>query len=345
MSTHCFSQLATLLRDAYGDSAEGRSVVLATVVQVRGSVPREVGARMLVWGDGQIWGTIGGGAGEAKVIRAALEVLGSGEKQLVQIDLSGAPNREIQGVCGGWMQVWVERWQGQGAIALAQGICDRLQSGQPVTLVTPFAADQAPYLADHAANGQAIALSKSAFTETLQPPPALLIVGAGHVGEQLAKVAALLDFQVMVQDDRPEWANGDRYPQATRIFAEPIASALAQLDHHPQLYVALVTRGYQYDLEALECLLSRSLPCLYLGMIGSEKRVRQVYQAIAQRGLDSSRFHTIYAPIGLDIGALTPAEIAVSIAAELILVRRGGTGRSLSATLRQTTVPRSCPPY
>ncbi|WP_297088879.1 XdhC family protein [Thermoleptolyngbya sp. C42_A2020_037] len=318
-------------------------VVLATVIQVRGSVPREVGARMLVWGDGQIWGTIGGGAGEAKVIRAAQEVLASGEKQQVQIDLSGAPNREIQGVCGGWMQVWVERWQGEGAIALARSICDRLQSGQPATLVTPLAIDLAPdrspYLADELGNGRAIALSESAFVETLQPPPALLIVGAGHVGEQLAKIAALIGFQVMVQDDRPEWANADRYPQATHIFVEPIANALRQLAPHPQLYVALVTRGYQYDLEALDCLLSRNLPCCYLGMIGSEKRVHQVYQAIAQRGIDPGKLQTIYAPIGLDIGALTPEEIAVSIAAELILVRRGGTGRSLSASLRQSVTP------
>lgn len=343
MSIQCFSQLAILLQH--------HPVVLATVIQVRGSVPREVGARMLVWGDGQIWGTIGGGAGEAKVIRAAQAVLKSGEKQRVQIDLSGAPNREIQGVCGGWMQVWVERWQGEGAIALAQSICDRLQSGQPATLVTPLsidpaidlatnlAIDQSPYLADELGNGRAIALSESAFVETLQPPPALLIVGAGHVGEQLAKVAALIGFQVMVQDDRPEWANADRYPQATRIFAEPIASALRQLAPHPQLYAALVTRGYQYDLEALDCLLSRNLPCFYLGMIGSEKRVRQVYQAIAQRGIDPGKLQTIYAPIGLDIGALTPEEIAVSIAAELILVRRGGTGRSLSAPLRQSAAP------
>lgn len=327
MSIQCFSQLAILLQH--------HPVVLATVIQVRGSVPREVGARMLFWDDGQIWGTIGGGAGEAKVICAAQAVLKSGEKQRVQIDLSGAPNREIQGVCGGWMQVWVERWQGEGAIALAQSIGDRLQSGQPATLVTPFAIDQSPYLTDDLGNGWAIALSESAFVETLQPPPTLLIVGAGHVGEQLAKVAALIGFQVMVQDDRPEWANAGRYPQATHIFVEPIANALRQLAPHSQLYVALVTRGYQYDLEALECLLSRNSPCCYLGMIGSEKRVRQVYQAIAQRGIDLDKLQTIYAPIGLDIGALTPEEIAVSIAAELILVRRGGTGRSLSAILRQ----------
>lgn len=330
MTIQCFSRLATLLQH--------HPVALATVIQVRGSVPREVGARMLVWNDGQIWGTIGGGAGEAKVIRVAQEVLASGEKQQVQIDLSGAPNREIQGVCGGWMQVWVERWQGEGAIALARSICDRLQAGQPTTLVTPFAADQLPFLANNAGNGRAIALGDSAFTETLQPPPALLIVGAGHVGEQLAKVSALIGFQVMVQDDRPEWANADRYPQATCIFVEPIANALRQLEHHPQLYVALVTRGYQYDLEALDCLLSRNSPCVYLGMIGSEKRVRQVYQAIAQRGINPSRLQTLYAPIGLDIGALTPEEIAVSIAAELILVRRGGTGRSLSTALRQSTI-------
>jgi xanthine dehydrogenase accessory factor len=96
-----------------------------------------------------------------------------------------------------------------------------------------------------------------------------------------------------------------------------------------------VTRGYTYDLAALHLLLQRPIPCQYIGMIGSEKRVRQVYGAIVQAGIASDMLATIYGPIGLDIGALTPEEIAVSIGAELILVQRGGTGRSLSERLRQ----------
>jgi xanthine dehydrogenase accessory factor len=322
----CFQRLTATLD--YGPA------VLATVIAAKGSVPREVGAKLVVDSTGQCFNTIGGGAGEAKVLHRAQDVLRTGEKQVVEIDLSGAPQRQTQGVCGGHMAVWLERWQGDEAKALAGAIVQGLREGRSLTLVTPFAADQAPYLAEDSVQLDPAA----AFVETLQPPPTLLIVGAGHVGIQLAKVAHLIGFQVAVQDDRPEWANAEHYPQASQILAKPIAPAIASLAHHQNLYAALVTRGYTYDLEALQGLLARSLPCRYIGMIGSEKRVRQVYGAIAQTGIPKQQLSTIYGPIGLDIGALTPEEIAVSIAAELILVRRGGTGRSLSTMLRHCLV-------
>lgn len=318
MTIHYYRQLAQALQDGI--------VVLATVVNVKGSVPREMGAKMIVCADGHTFNTIGGGAGEAKVIRQAMTVLETGEKQWVEIELTGALGRETQGVCGGMMQVWLERWSGEGAIALVNQILNLLQSGQTATLVTPFTTTQSPYL--QLDNTESI--PADAFVETLQPPPTLLIVGAGHVGEQLAKVADLIGFQVMIQDDRPEWANSQRFPQAIRIFDTSIAVASAELSTHTQLHAALVTRGYKYDLEALEILLRRDRLCQYIGMIGSKKRVQQVYQALEQTGIHKSRLQSIYAPIGLDIGALTPEEIAVSISAELILVRRGGTGRPLS---------------
>lgn len=346
----CYQQLAAAL--------ERGPVVLATVTAVRGSVPREVGAKMLIDAAGQTFQTIGGGAGEAKVIRQALAVLQTGQKQSVTIDLSGSlppslslplplspspslplpppsPSpRSTEGICGGHMQIWLERWQGEVARTLVDQILQRLRSGRAVTLVTPFAPTDLPYLLESEPIAE-LALTDQSFTETIQPPPALLIIGAGHVGEQLAKVADLLGFQVIIQDDRTEWANPQRYPQAAQILAEPIPAAIDRLSEHTQLYAALVTRGYVYDLEALQHLLQRRLPCPYIGMIGSEKRVRQVYQAIEQTGIAPDALRSIYAPIGLDIGALTPAEIAVSIGAELILVRRGGTGQPLSAKLRQ----------
>lgn len=305
-------------------------VVVATVIQGKGSVPREVGAKMGILANGQTFSTIGGGAGEAKVICHALTVLETGEKQRVDIDLTGAPQRETQGICGGMMQVWLERWQGEHAIALTQKILSCLNSGQSATLVTPLVAEQFPALSD----GTIHTNPSDAFVETLQPPPALLIVGAGHCGVQLAKVADLIGFQVMVQDDRPEWANPQHYPQAAMISTDPIATIADQLANHTQLYAALVTRGYTYDQEALTVLLQREVPCRYIGMIGSEKRVRQVMQAIAPFRLSPQVMATVHAPIGLDLGALTPAEIAVSISAELILVRRGGTGRPLSEKIR-----------
>ncbi|WP_040696805.1 XdhC family protein [Nodosilinea nodulosa] len=323
---NCFQQLAQVLE--YG------SAVLATVTAVKGSVPREVGAKLVVDVGGQAFNTIGGGAGEAKVLRQAQEVLKTGKKQFVEIDLSGAPQRQTQGVCGGHMRVWLERWQGDAAKLLVHSILRSLQAGQSVTFVTPFEQDRTPYLVENAVCVDPTA----AFVETLQPPPTLLIVGAGHVGIQLAKVADQIGFQVAVQDDRPDWANAHHYPQASQILAIEIDQAIASLAAHQNLYAALVTRGYTYDLAALQLLLQRPIPCQYIGMIGSEKRVRQVYGAIAHRGISKEKLASIYGPIGLDIGALTPEEIAVSIGAELIMVRRGGTGRSLSEQLRRQLV-------
>ena len=315
---HFYNHLTQLLQQ--------ESIVLATVIDGKGSVPREIGAKMIICDQARTFYTIGGGAGEAKVIAQAIEVLQTGEKQIVEIDLTGAPQRETQGICGGWMRVWLERWSGKEAIALTQQIVMRLQTGQPATLVMPLNQDQFPYLIDGTA-----ALPVNAFVETLQPPPTLLIIGAGHVGEQLAKVADLIGFQVIIHDDRPEWANAQRYPQATQIYTQPIAQVIHQFANHSQLYAALVTRGYKYDLDALTALLQQEISYAYIGMIGSQKRVRQVYQAIDP--IFQPKLKSIHAPIGLDIGALTPEEIAVSIAAELILVRRGGTGRSLSQTM------------
>jgi xanthine dehydrogenase accessory factor len=322
----CFQQLAQAL--TYGPA------VLATVISVRGSVPRELGARLVVDAQGQAFNTIGGGAGEAKVLAQAQVVLQTGEAQIVEIDLTGAPNRVTQGVCGGRMQVWLERWQGEKSLALAETMVQQLQAGQAVTLVMPLDGSGTPYLSETPVNLD----PATAFVDTLQPPPLLLIVGAGHVGVQLAKVAHLAGFTIAIQDDRPNWANEQLYPQATYRLVQPIEPALASLAKHHNLYAALVTRGYTYDLEALTQLLQRPIPCTYIGMIGSEKRVRQVYQTLEQSGLPRSRLATVYGPIGLDIEALTPEEIAVSITAELIMVRRGGTGRPLSERMRRQLI-------
>lgn len=317
-----YQQLATVLQQG--------PVVLATVVKVQGSVPREVGAMMLLCSDGSTIGTIGGGAGEASIIEHARHVLVTGEKQGVNIDLSGNLQHTKQGICGGKMHVWLERWQGESALALADAIVASLQAGQDRVLMMPFAPARSPYLA---APGSSLATPDSpAFMTPLFPPPTLLIVGAGHVAVPLAHMAHLIDFRVVVQDDRPEFANQQRFPDAT-VLAQPIATAVTALNTVAPLYVALVTRGYQHDLAALKVLLPQSPH--YIGMIGSEKRVKTVLQALQQEGISgmapslvAAQLERIYAPIGLPLGALTPAEIAVSICAELIAVYRGSDGRS-----------------
>ena len=324
---HFYQQLKNIL--------QRESVVVATVVKVIGSAPREVGAKMAVCSDGSIIGTIGGGAGEGKVIKQALSVLETGEKQLVEIDLTGAPGKDIQGVCGGKVQVWLEKWSGKKAIALVEEILELFETGQSAKLITPFNKDIQPYLICD--RNFSIEIENSLlptpyslppFIESIQPPPILLIVGGGHVALALAQIASFVGFQIAVQDDRPEFITPQRFPQAL-LLSQSITEILDCLGTHSQVYVALVTRGFPQDLEALKALLQRPLAYQYIGAIGSQKRIRMIRQALQQQGIPLERLKDFYAPIGLDIGALTPEEIAVSICGELIKVRRGGTGLSL----------------
>ncbi|NEP76229.1 MAG: XdhC family protein [Okeania sp. SIO2G5] len=308
-------------------------VAIATVIQTQGSVPREVGAKLLIGNNGQPFGTIGGGAGEAKVLKQAEQVLETGQKQQVTVDLSGASNREIQGICGGQMQVWVERWQGEGAIALTHQILNALNHGHSITLAIPLSQHSFPNVvsasainssASSHANAEERILDKSGSPTiqlTLQPPPTLLIVGGGHCGIQLAKASEFIGFQVLVQDERPEWANQHHFPNAVHIFNQPIAETTHELGNYGSLYVALVTRGMDYDVPALKLLLTDAIPCHYIGMMGSQKRIRAALEAI-HFPISPEKRALLHAPIGLDIGALTPEEIAVSICAELIQVRR-----------------------
>lgn len=315
MSLSFYQQLQQVLKK--------EDIVLATVIKTQGSVPREIGAKMIICADGRTFNTIGGGAGEAKIVQQAQIVLQTGIKQLVSVDLSGASHKQTEGVCGGLMEIWLERWSGKQSISLVEQIINSLESDQKVNLFTPFAGNQTPYVVTEAT---ATLDSESGFSEVIQPPPTLMIIGAGHVGEQLAKVGSMLGFQMIIQDERPEWANRQRYPQARQIYNQPITTVLAKFTNHSQLYIAMVTRGYQYDLEAFQAISEHNISYCYLGMIGSLKRVKMVKKALSQSP-------SIYAPIGLDIGALTPEEIAISIGAELILMRRGGTGRPLSEAL------------
>ena len=308
------------------------SLVLATVVAVKGSTPREVGAKMLVTAQGQV-GTIGGGAGEAKVYQQALEVLATGEKQLVEINLLGN-EEDSQGVCGGVMEVWLEKWQGEIAIALIQQILNYLKTGQSIILTTPLSQDRSPHLL---LNDLIPPLKRGArgvteFIEKIIPPPTLLIVGAGHCGVALAKVAHFMGMRIMVVDDRPDFAHPAQFPLETVVITDTVANILNQIEKIENLYIALVTRNYQQDIAAVRSLFdfSAHISLQYLGIIGSIKRIKIVQQHLEKLGYNFQDFPHIYAPIGLDIGALTPEEIAISICAEILKVKQGRTGKSLS---------------
>lgn len=313
-----YQQLAQTLKQT--------SLVLATITQTKGSVPREIGAKMFISSDGTTFGTIGGGAGEATIINKALEILETGEKQFVEIDLSGRAERETQGICGGTMEVWLELWSGSEAVTLVNQILKILTSNDSGAIITPFDIDKKPYL-QTAYIPNFPTLENNAFIEPLLSPPTLLIIGAGHIAVPLAQIAKIAGFQVIVQDDRLNFATRERFPDALHILAQPIAQIENILNKIPDIYVALVTRGYLQDLDALRLL--ENSQTKYLGMVGSKKRINTVYQILKNEGYSKELLQKINAPIGLDIGALTPEEIAVSICAEIIKVRRGGSGISL----------------
>ena len=302
-----FRRLAEILR-------QNRMAVLATVIETKGSTPREIGAKMLVCETGEIFGTIGGGAGEAKVVETAKIVLQSGEKQAIEIDLT---TLLAEGICGGRMRVWLEKWQGAESLRLANQILANLENGQSAILATPFNQQILPYLVTE----NELPL-KNAFVERLEPMPILLIVGAGHIGIELAKIATNIGFEIVVQDERPEWANPENYPNAKEILHESVETAINRIANQSKLFIALLTRGFDYDVLALAAILHLKKSCAYLGMIGSERRVREVFRDLEKKGFSKNELNRIRSPIGLKIGALTPAEIAVSIAAELISVRR-----------------------
>lgn len=310
-------------------------VVLATIVDTVGSAPREIGAKMAICPDGTIIGTVGGGAGEGKVIQQALPLFQSEHSQLVAIDLSGAVGRDIQGVCGGKVQIWLQKWSGQQAIALVEQVLQLFANGERGTLTTPVQDAGFPYLLVNNQETQQddAQLAGDHFIEPIEPPPTLLIVGAGHIGMALAKVADWSGFQVAVQDDRPEYVTPARFPNAL-LFSTAITTALEQLLDPAQVYIALVARGYQQDLVALRAILKSTRSYDYVGAIGSQKRIQMLRRSLQQQALPIENLNPFHAPIGLDIGALTPQEIAVSICAELIKVRRGGTGVSLSQRIQ-----------
>jgi xanthine dehydrogenase accessory factor len=170
------------------------------------------------------------------------------------------------------------------------------------------------------------------FVEPIEPSPAVYIFGAGHVGQFVGRVAHEAGFQVHVIDDREKFANRERFPDAASIVVDDIPSWLARTRLPPAGYAVVVTRGHRHDLDALRALAPQRLR--YLGLIGSRAKVKRIYDVLVEEGVRVDQLEHIHAPIGLDIGAVTPQEIAVAIVAELIAVRRGKREAVAAASLR-----------
>lgn len=286
-------------------------VVLATVVAARGSTPRLAGARQFFTASGDSFGSVGGGTTEARVMALARETFSDGKARIFEADLRGKPGDIREGICGGVMTTWIQRLEPSRDLAVVVAVRDELDGGREVVLHTWR---EGPLRFESPAGEE--------FVDRLAPAPALLIVGAGHVGRSLARAAGEIDLNVIAQDDRPEWLVPSAFAGASRLEPSlPAAAAMLSAWSGPRL-VALVTRGFAQDLEALRLL--AGVPGLaYLGLLGSKKRVEIVLAECRRLGVEVPPA-ALRAPIGLEIGAETPEEIAISISAEIIGVLRRG---------------------
>jgi xanthine dehydrogenase accessory factor len=173
--------------------------------------------------------------------------------------------------------------------------------------------------------------------DPLEPTPRLFVVGAGHVGWHLGRLAADAGFRVQVVDDREKFANAERFPNAEAVIVEPIPEWLHRTDIPASAFVVVVTRGHTHDLDAMRALAARDVK--YLGLIGSRAKVSRIFARLLEEGMPPDCLSRVHAPIGLDIGAVTPAEIAISIMAELVGIRRGVDTTPLS--MKRLNVTRS----
>lgn len=285
----------------------GEAVALCTVVAARGSTPQAAGARMLLLGDGKTIGTLGGGCVEAEVRQQAIQLLHAGLSKLLTFKLDHDYGWDDGLICGGAMDIYVQSHTSAADAEPYKLARNQLRNGQPATLAFAYEVE-----------GRA-----RTYSETLEPPGKLLIVGAGHVGQALASLATTLQFEVAVLDDRADCASPARFPAAARHIAD-IETALRGWPIDAQTYVVIVTRGHRHDGQALAAVLDS--PAKYVGLIGSKRKVKTIFQDLVEQGAPLEKLLRVHAPIGLEIGAVMVPEIAVSIAAELIAVRRGRAG-------------------
>jgi len=330
----------------------GKPVVEATVIQTKGSTPRGEGSRMLVRSDGSLSGTIGGGCGEAGVIQKARLSLADGQIREDLADLTEDISTDSEAVCGGTLRVFIQPWQpSRENIALAESLKNLAEGSREVIvhqIVTEEAAadgqrgriviqDRTGKLLTPAPEGAAelpalpqtrhhqlknIA-GQEIYTERWLPVPTMIVIGAGHIAEPLEQMARMCGFRTVVVDDRTLFANRQRFPDATQVVCGPILEVARQIELSPHTYMVLVTRGHTLDMDALRVVIDRGEKLAYLGMIGSTRRIRAVFQLLEEQGYDRSCFEHVHAPVGLDIGAETPAEIAVCIVAEMVAIMRG----------------------
>ena len=325
-----------------------RDAVYCRLVQTRGSTPQKPGATMLIYTDGSQAGTLGGGCVEAEVKRRALGILnrGAGHAEIARFQLDNDYGWDDGLICGGRMHILLQPVQTTVVreyltqltelIIQSPGFVEAItfdqdNESEPVTLI--LFDGQAQQIASLGVTDATLIESISAMVSPLSERPKaiaqkgiailpvleqcrLLIVGGGHIGKAVADIAADLDFDVWVLDDRESIVSEDRFPRATKRLVGSVDQVLPGLPIDSDTYCLIVTRGHNHDEEALYYLAPRG--ARYIGMIGSQRKIRMIFDDLRTQGISVEDLEQVHAPVGVEIGSQTVTEIAISICAELI---------------------------
>jgi len=331
----------------------GKVFAVALVLKAEGSTPRKAGVRAVIDKDGKIFGTLGGGLVEAEAQRRAAEVCRSNLPIVFDMDFHGADRTADEPICGGSMRIVIDPTAAKDRASYA-GMAEAVRERQRGVMLTTVRTDTSTQVTSQWLLQEAVSsdapfpgaekitscmncetpelftvdirdpkAQTEIFVEPVIPKPLLLIAGGGHIGQALALQANLVGFDVAVIDDRQEFADPALFPEGTITYCCDIPEKIGDLSFGDDTYVVLVTRGHKLDAETLEACIHA--PVAYVGMIGSKRKVELLRKNFIESGVTTTeQFDRIFAPIGLDIGAVTVPEIAASITAELIAVRRTG---------------------
>lgn len=260
-----------VMKKAIEEIDNRNEVALVTVLKASGSTPRGEGTMMLVYQNGDIYGTIGGGKLEQKVKNESLTALKKGKSLSVNIPIE---KEDSDMVCGGEVDVFID-------------VC--------------------------------------------KVRPKLLVAGAGHVGTAVYNIASLLDFHITMFDDRERFLTEERFPLAEELIFGDIKENLAKYPMDENTYVVIVTRGHEYDQDSLEAVINKKPK--YIGLMGSKKKVKAIMSNLKKKGIDEELLKKIYSPIGINLGGETPEEIAISIMAEVLIVKNEGSFIHMKSTI------------
>ncbi len=325
------------------DSATGAA--FATVARQRGSLPMARDAKMLVTNRGDRVGTVGGGRVEAQVIREALEAIEVARPRIVKHVLNTDVAGDLGLSCGGNVELFIEPVPAVPEMAhLCRAVAAGVRDRRRVTVVTAADWECGPRKAAHVNDrahcvGSALPTPEDAaarwakhdadtfveddvFVERIARVPRLVIFGAGHVGAQTARVAAGVGFHVVVADDREDFANPEQIAEANEFIVGGIDEVFGRIDFDDDDYILAATRGHGFDAQIIQR--AAASPARYVGMIGSRRKRAIIWKALLAAGVSPPALERVHSPVGIAIGADNPAEIAVSIVADLIRTRRLG---------------------